>query len=57
VVHEPTAMDGLAVVNGLLECIEREADVCRPRDPPADDATGVGVDDEGDVDEAGPGRK
>ena len=27
-----------------------------PRHPPADDAPGEGVDDEGDVDEAGPGR-
>ena len=43
-------------MNGLLERIEHEAGVCRPRDPPADDATGVGVDDEGDVDEARPGR-
>ena len=28
----------------------------RPAYPPADDPAGIGVDDEGDVDEAGPGR-
>jgi hypothetical protein len=49
-------MDGLAVVKRLLERVEHEAGMGRPRDRPADDATGVGVDDEGDVDEHGPGR-
>src|SRR5512132_2542946 len=28
----------------------------RARGPPADDPAGIGIDDEGDVDEAGPGR-
>ena len=28
----------------------------RARGPPAHDPAGIGVDDEGDVDEAGPGR-
>lgn len=28
----------------------------RPAHPPADDAAGIGVDDKGDIDEAGPGR-
>ena len=28
----------------------------RTRGPPADDPAGIGIDDKGDVDEAGPGR-
>src|SRR6202021_345715 len=28
----------------------------RPAHPPADDPAGIGVDDKGDIDEAGPGR-
>ena len=45
-----------AVMQGLLQCIEHEARVCRPRGTPADDAAGVDVDDEGDIDEARPAR-
>ena len=40
----------------LLQRVEHEARVRRPADPPADDAACVGVDDERDVDEAGPRR-
>ena len=39
----------------LLERVEHEARVSAARHPPADDAAGVGVDDEGDIDEASPG--
>ena len=46
--------DRTAIVDGLLESIEHEAGVRRPRRPPADDLAREGVDDEGDVDEAGP---
>ena len=54
--HEPAAMDGPSIVQGLLQSIEHEAGMRRPAHPPADDPAGIGVDDEGHVDEAGPGR-
>src|SRR5690606_31605980 len=56
VVYEPAAMDRPPIVQGLLQRIEHEARVCRARRSPADDPASIGVDDEGDVDEAGPGR-
>ena len=56
VVHEPAAMDGLSVMQGLLQCVEHEAGVCRARHPPAHDPAGIGVDHKGDIDKAGPGR-
>ena len=56
VMDEAAALDGPAVVERLLQRIEHEAGVGRARHPPADDAPGKGVDDEGDVDEARPGR-
>ena len=52
----PPPGDGPALVQGLLQRIEHEAGVRRARHTPADDAAGEDVDDEGDVDEAGPGR-
>src|SRR5258705_3633247 len=55
VMYEPAAMDGPPIMEGLLQRIEHEARMCCPGDTPAHDATGVGVDDEGDVDEARPG--
>ena len=55
-VHEPAAMDRPSIMQSLLQRVEHEAGVRRARHPPADDPPGVGVDDEGDVDEAGPGR-
>src|SRR3954463_10870740 len=45
-VHEPAAMEGAPIMEGLLECIEHEARVCRAGHTPADDAAGVGIDDE-----------
>ena len=56
VMHEAAAMDGPPIMQRLLQRVEHEARMRRPRDAPADDAPGVDVDDEGDVDEAGPGR-
>ena len=53
--HEPAAMKGPPFVQGLFKSIEDEARMCRPAHPPADDAAGIGVDHEGDVDEARPG--
>ena len=47
---------GRAFVQGLLQRVEDEAGMRRPLTPPADDTAGVGVDDEGHVDEARPGR-
>ncbi len=49
-------MDGPSVQEGLLQCVEHEAGTGRPADPPAHDAAGLGIDDEGNVNEAGPGR-
>ena len=50
--HKATAMGGSSFVDGLLQSIQHEAGVRRALDAPADDAAGVGVDDEGHVDEA-----
>ncbi|ESW63400.1 transposase IS986 [Mesorhizobium sp. LSJC285A00] len=36
--------------------MENEGCMRRPAHPPADDPTGIGVDDKGDIDEARPGR-
>ena len=54
--HETATLDGPALVQGLLKRVEHEAGVRRPAHPPADDATRIGVDHKGDIDEAGPGR-
>ena len=50
-----TSVDGSSFVQGLLQCIQHEAGMGGPADAPADDAAGIGVDDEGHIDEAGPG--
>src|SRR3954463_7837041 len=55
-VHETATLDGPARVQSLLKRVEHEAGVRRPAHPPADDAPGIGIDHEGHVDEAGPGR-
>ena len=55
VVNE-AALHRTAVVQRLLQGIEDEVRMRRPRHPPADDAAGEDVDDEGHVDEALPGR-
>ena len=43
-------------MQGLLERIEHEAGLGRARHPPANDAARKGVDHQGDIHEAGPGR-
>ena len=53
--HKTASMGGSSFVQGLLQGIQHEAGVGRSADAPADDAAGIGVDDEGDIDEAGPG--
>ena len=55
-VHEPAAMHGPPVMEGLLQCVEHEAGMGRPADPPAHNAAGIGIDDKGNVNEAGPAR-
>ena len=54
---EAAAMNRPPIVKRLLQGIQHEAGMRGPADPPADDPPGVGVDDEGDVDEARPGRR
>src|SRR3954452_14001700 len=53
---DEAALCGTAVVQRLLQGIEDEVRMRRPRHPPADDPAGEDVDDEGHVDEALPGR-
>ena len=45
-----------ALVQGLLERVERQVGTQRVRHPPAHDTSRVGVDDEGDIDEPRPRR-
>ena len=47
--HEAAALNRPAVVQRLLQGIEDEVRLRRPRHPPADDAAGEDVDDEGHV--------
>ena len=54
--HEAAAMDRPSLVQGLLQRVEHEAGVCSPEYTPADDPPRMGVDDEGDIDKARPGR-
>jgi hypothetical protein len=53
---EPSPMGRPTIVKRLFQGIKDEAGMCRPAGSPADDAPGVGIDDEGDVDEPRPGR-
>jgi hypothetical protein len=53
---EAAAPDGPALVQGLLQRVQDEAGVRRAGDTPADNTPRKGVDEEGDIDEAGPGR-
>src|SRR5258707_4522040 len=53
---EPAAMEGPPVMQSLLQRVEHEACMRRSRHAPADDTPRVCIDDEGDVDEARPGR-
>lgn len=49
-------VNGPSIAQGLLKRIQHEAGMSGPAHPPAEDAAGIGVDHEGDVDEARPGR-
>lgn len=53
-VHEPVALHGPPVMESLFQSVQNEGCMRRPAHPPADDPAGIGVDDEGDIDEAGP---
>src|SRR4051794_5678742 len=55
-VHQSRPLKRTPVIECLFESIENEAGFGRSRRPPADDPPGTDVDDEGDVDEALPGR-
>src|SRR5690606_15838902 len=50
------SMDRAAIMQRLFERIENEARMRRSAHPPADDPAGIGIDDEGHVDKASPGR-
>src|SRR5208283_2425012 len=54
VMDEGAAAKGTALAQSLLERVEHEARMRRARGAPPDDTPGEGVDDEGDIDEAGP---
>ena len=53
---ETAAMRRSAIVEGLLQCVENEAGMRSPACPPTRNASSERVDDEGDVNEPGPGR-
>ncbi len=50
----PHGLDRAAFVDGLFEGIQNEPGMRGAADPPAHDASGIGVDDECDIDEAFP---
>jgi hypothetical protein len=53
---ETAAVRRPSVMKRLLQSVQDEVRVGRSASSPADNTAGVGVDDEGDIDEAGPGR-
>jgi len=55
-VNQAAALDGTAVGQGLLQRVQHESGVGGAAHAPAHDTLGVGVDDEGDEDEALSGR-
>src|ERR1700730_12718444 len=56
VMHEPAAMEGPPIMQSLLQGVEHEVGVRRSGRAPANEAPRVRIDDEGDIDEARPGR-
>ena len=53
---EAAAAGRPSVMKRLFEGVEDKVRMRCPAGPPTDDPSGIGVDDEGDIDEAGPGR-
>ena len=49
--NQAATVDRPAVMKRLLERIQDEAGMCCPAGTPSDDPAGIGVDDEGDIDE------
>ena len=56
VMDQAAAMQGPPVMQSLLQRIKHEPRMRRAADTPADDPAGKGIDDEGDIDKASPGR-
>ena len=56
VMNEVAAAGGPPIMERLFEGAQDEVRMRRPTGSPADDPPRIGVDDEGDIDEAGPGR-
>lgn len=54
--NQPATFDGPPIMQCLVEGIEDESRVRRPACPPTDDTAGEGINDEGHVSEALPGR-
>jgi hypothetical protein len=56
VVHQAAALGRPAMAESLFQGVQDEAGVGAAADAPSDDAPGEGVDHEGDIDKAVPGR-
>ncbi len=56
VMDQAAAMQGPPVMQSLLQRIKHEPRMRRAADAPADDPAGKGINDEGDIDKASPGR-
>src|SRR5579863_8987886 len=56
VMNEVAAAGGPSIMERLFEGVQNEVRMRRPAGSPADDPPRIGVDDEGDIDEAGPSR-
>ena len=56
VMDQAAAMQGPPVMQSLLQRIKHEPRMRRAADAPADDPAGKGIDDEGDINKASPGR-
>lgn len=56
VMNKATSNARSSIMKGLLKGIEHKARMRCQTDPPADNAAGEYIDDEGDVDKARPGR-
>lgn len=54
--NQPATFDGPPIMKRLVEGIEHKARMGRSACPPTDDTAGEGINDEGHVNEALPGR-